>query len=258
MLKKFKSILAVLMTVIIIFSLAGCNNGGKVEYSPEDFDVKSLQDVYVSQKFFDSLNKTKSVKDSMEYGRALWVNEVEDTGEDVIMIGDLHQGGPSYILSDETYDEKKQQHIMTYISNDGVTSYISTVIFTYSPQNGIYHLEGSPYPEVMIDDDMKRIGESEAIGDVIAYELLKDSPDVTIKEDKVYANIGGEKFRVYILGDVQAFSEEEDRMFESGALGFVSLIDDADNNRKFYYYFVEAGNMIIKDSDENIIATLEM
>ena len=271
--KKSRRFLDFLMIVFVVFSITACATTEKMTYLPEEFDVKDLYGYYVSEKFFDSLNETKSVKEATQYGWVIFIkeniqlNSDGDMAHNAMMVGDMRQGGPVFVLSESEFDEEKTEHILTYSNCEPSEHVGDELVLTYYPLSCGYHIKGDLYCDLLInknervtislDDDLRRIEESLDVSDVVAYELLKDSPDVSLVDGRVLIVVDGKEYRLRIPGFEGAGFEGESRMYERGALGLAFLMDGEEIGETLYY-FVEDGNMILKDVDGNVVVTIEM
>ena len=95
--------------------------------------------------------------------------------------------------------------------------------------------------------------------------VIGNSPNIKKEENKIYVYVEGIAYQLLISPDSTIDSEESSKMQEEGALGYVCLVDETDEdpvhflvNKPTYYYFIEGENFIIKNESGETLKTLSL
>lgn len=202
---------------------------------------------YINVDYLDKIHITKSAVDSQAEGVSLMIRKDEITGSYMLMQGDMHQGGDSVKLLN--IEENNGIYKFNF---ESLGSEIPTVL-TYDESLRHFSYSGAFFgqPEV-IEDMFVKFDDGRDACEYIAYTILRNSPEVTVEDEKVYTELNGEKKLILIPSDATMEGNYN-------AMGYIQLASpDSNAELPYYYYNIENDNFIIKDEDGNIIKTIKL
>ena len=275
MIRKLLTVIAIICAIIIS---AGCSDTKKEESRPakesseKENSVKEtplaeekpqrLTDTevcdlacgyYVNKAYFNDFERTKSTIDSQELGEILVVRKNEDEKSYSIMHGDMHQGNMDRALTEVEYMEESNEYFLYF--EPYFESNETLLIYNADTQTFVYRGYGRMK---LTSGEFLKFDTYEGHREYMAYLLLKNSPDVTVEGQKVYATLNGNRKLIEIHSDAMFDSAEAQEMLAQGALGYAILSENETDPDIFHFYFIEDDCMIIKDANSNILLTLNL
>lgn len=214
----------------------------------EDEVCELICGYYVNKSYFEDFEITKSALDSQEFGEMLMVMKDESTGQYSIMHGDMHQGNALCALTEIKYmEETNEYHIYfePYFNSD-------ETLLIYNADNESFSYRG--YGRMKLtEDEFIKFDNYDDHRAYLAYLALKDSTDVIVQDQKVYAFVDGTKMLIEIHSDAMFDFPEAAEMLDRGMRGYALIHEPQDDTEEFYYYFIEDNYFTIQDIDANVI-----
>lgn len=209
---------------------------------------------YVNDGYFTKMSETLDASEAMSDAILMWVYmPVSGFGLN-LEVGDTHQGGLSYVMTNYEYDETENTYTINFECTNGQTD---NAVLLYDADDDTAVYTGITLTNPEIDEiKMNHFGFSDEYSEIYynAYLILKDSPDAEFDGEAVCAEVNGAEYYLAIHMDAVADSAEASAMFDKGAKGYVSFIPKGDTVLdSLYYYFIEDDVFTIRDENDNII-----
>ena len=114
-----KKFLILLISLIFLLSAVGCtkDKAASTEAPPKDeLSLEKTERLYVNAEYFKALSLSKSAITAQSAGAMARTQYDISTGDYIITLGDLHQGGVNYVYSKTVYDENENKYDVIYES----------------------------------------------------------------------------------------------------------------------------------------------
>lgn len=206
---------------------------------------------FVSRKYVDNFIKTKSAVKSASHGILVHISYDNESKAYTVQEGNFHEGGAYY----GTLDSIKQSDEGIFTMRSESHDPYGFCEFTYSEDDDSYKYTSQRF---FNDDensyDMMKFSDINDLGYHLAYCLLKNSPDVTAKNNKIYVNMDEKSYLVNIFSDCSEL--EFSRPEAWGEIGFETTTDT--NNTIYGYYIYENNKVNVYDDNENLITSFSL
>ena len=224
-------------------------------YTPMNNDelLEKVCGFYVNKSYFKDFEKTKSAADSQSHGESVFVYMDEETQKYSLMHGDMHQGNKACILTDVSFDKKENKYTLSF--EPYAEGYETVLEYNDSTGTYLYKGYGTGTP---VNEEFLRFDDYYRHKEYLAYLILKDSPDVTVEGQRIYADVNGIRKYIEISSDATFDSSEASKVSEQGALGYVSFREEGVTEFDFLYYTIENNTMHIIDDELNNIMSLRL
>lgn len=234
----------------------------QIQKTPKKENIRKLSDdevcelicgYYVNKSYLDHFEATKSATASQKLGEMLAIRKDETSGQYSLMHGDLHQGNDECALTEIKYIEETNEYYIyfePYYDSD-------ETLLIYNADADTFSYRG--YGQMKLtEDEFMKFDTYDDHRSYLAYLVLKDSPDVTIKDQKVYALTDSAKPLIKIQSDAMFDFPESTEMMEKGLCGYALISRSEDEVEENHFYFIEDDLFTIRDEEDNIILELKI
>ncbi len=219
--------------------------------SSEEILSKSIG-YFVPIKYINHFIKTKSTVKSASYGILVNVSYDKESKTYIVQEGNFHEGGAYY----GTLDSIKQsdEGIFT-MHSESYEPYYGFCEFVYSEKDNSYEYTSQRF---LHDDknsyDMIKFSDINDLDYYLAYCLFKNSPEVNIKNNRIYTNINDINYLVNIFTDCSELEFSRPK-----ADGEISFEPTNDINDTIYGYYIYKNNKVnVYDDNENLITSFSL